>query len=140
MKTIVVGTDGTSASGAAVAAAADLAVDAKAKVHLVTACPHPVVVTGVDVVAVPDHGEVRSSQGRAVESQAETVRRRGLEVEVHVCDGSPAQALCAVAETVGADVIVVGDRRMHGAARVLGSVASKVAHKAPCSVFIAKTS
>ena len=139
MKTIIVGTDGTTGSGAAVAAAADLAADAGAVVHLVTACSVPVVAAGMDVVAMPLHHEVRASQGKAVEGQAESMRRRGIRVEVHVCDGSPAQVLCDVAETVGADVIVVGNRRMKGAGRVLGSVASKVAHKAPCSVFIAKT-
>lgn len=139
MKTIIVGTDGTTGSSAAVAAAADLAVDTGAVVHLVTACTIPVVAAGMDVVVMPPHHEVRASQAEAVEGQAESVRRRGLQVEVHVCDGSPAQVLCNVAETVGADVIVVGNRRMKGVGRVLGAVASKVAHKAPCSVFIAKT-
>jgi nucleotide-binding universal stress UspA family protein len=139
MKTIIVGTDGTTSSGAAVAAASDLAVDAGAVVHLVTACAMPVVAAGMDVVAMPSHHEVRAALGEAVEGQAESVRRRGIQVEVHVCDGSPAQVLCDVAETVGADVIVVGNRRMKGAGRVLGAVASKVARKAPCSVFIAKT-
>jgi nucleotide-binding universal stress UspA family protein len=36
-------------------------------------------------------------------------------------------------------MIVVGNRRMHGIGRVLGSVANSVAHNAPCDVYIAKT-
>ena len=38
-----------------------------------------------------------------------------------------------------ADVIVVGNRRMQGVGRLLGSVANEVAHNAPCDVFIVKT-
>ena len=139
MKTIVVGSDGSPASAGAVAAAADLAADTGGRVHLVTACVMPVVSAGMDVVAVPAHHEVRNASATALEAQAEAVRRRGVEAEVHVCDGSPAQVLCDVAEAVGADVIVVGNRRMQGAGRLLGSVARKVAHHAPCSVLIAKT-
>jgi len=44
-----------------------------------------------------------------------------------------------VAEAVDADLIVVGNKGMHGAARVLGSVPNKVAHKASCNVLIART-
>ena len=139
MKTIVVGTDGTEASGAAVSVAADLAEVHEATLHLVTACAMPVVAAGMDVVAVPSHHDVRSAAASAIEGQAEAVRRRGIPTEVHVCDGSAAGVLCDVAETVGADVIVVGNRRMQGAGRLLGSVANKVAHHAPCSVFIART-
>jgi nucleotide-binding universal stress UspA family protein len=36
-------------------------------------------------------------------------------------------------------MIVVGNRRMQGIGRVLGSVANSVAHNAPCDVYIAKT-
>jgi nucleotide-binding universal stress UspA family protein len=36
-------------------------------------------------------------------------------------------------------MIVVGNRRMRGIGRVLGSVANSVAHNAPCDVYIAKT-
>ncbi|MCP3973298.1 MAG: universal stress protein, partial [bacterium] len=38
-----------------------------------------------------------------------------------------------------ARMIVVGNRRVQGIARVLGSVASDVAKRAPCSVLIAHT-
>ena len=36
-------------------------------------------------------------------------------------------------------MIVVGNKRVQGLARVLGSVASAVAQHAPCDVYIAKT-
>ena len=45
-----------------------------------------------------------------------------------------------VAEEVRADLIVVGNRGMQGAARrVLGSVPNTIAHSAPCSVLIVDT-
>ncbi|MDH3755117.1 MAG: universal stress protein, partial [Acidimicrobiia bacterium] len=51
----------------------------------------------------------------------------------------PAEALCAEAERLEARMIVVGNRRVKGAGRVLGSVASDVARHAPCDVLIANT-
>lgn len=53
--------------------------------------------------------------------------------------GTPAEALIAHAEEHDASVIVVGNRRMKGLARVLGSVANSVAHEAKCNVYIADT-
>ena len=53
--------------------------------------------------------------------------------------GTPAQALIKQAETLGARTIVVGNRRMKGLGRVLGSVANTVAHNAPCDVYVVKT-
>ena len=43
------------------------------------------------------------------------------------------------AEYVGADLIVVGNVRMQGISRVLGSVGNEVLRSAPCSVLIVKT-
>jgi nucleotide-binding universal stress UspA family protein len=46
-----------------------------------------------------------------------------------------------VAETEGADLIVVGNKGMTGARRfLLGNVPNKVSHHAPCSVLIVRTS
>ena len=57
----------------------------------------------------------------------------------HALPGDPADAILRVANEVGADLIVVGNRRMQGPSRVLGSVANDVAHRAPCAVLILKT-
>ena len=53
--------------------------------------------------------------------------------------GRPADALIREAISKEARVIVVGNRRMRGIGRVLGSVANSVAHNAPCDVYIANT-
>jgi nucleotide-binding universal stress UspA family protein len=51
----------------------------------------------------------------------------------------PANALCEEAARLEASVIVVGNKRVQGAARVLGSIAGDVAKRAPCNVFIIHT-
>ena len=48
-------------------------------------------------------------------------------------------ALVSVAETVHADLIVVGNRGMQGARRVLGSVPNHVSHHARCDVLVVDT-
>jgi nucleotide-binding universal stress UspA family protein len=119
--------------------AADLATSLGATLHLVSACPMPTVAMGPEAVIIPDHGEVVDSTKADLERLATDLRNRGVSVEVHTPLGDAADALCAVAETVHADLIVVGNKRMTGAARLLGSVPNRVAHKAPCSVLIART-
>jgi nucleotide-binding universal stress UspA family protein len=42
-----------------------------------------------------------------------------------------------IAESVGADVLVIGNKGMDR--KVLGSVPNTVSHHAPCSVLIVKT-
>jgi nucleotide-binding universal stress UspA family protein len=54
--------------------------------------------------------------------------------------GDPAEMICEVAEEEGADLIVVGNRGVHGKKRwFLGSVPLAVATHAPCSVYIVDT-
>ena len=51
----------------------------------------------------------------------------------------PAETLVKLAESLHADMIVVGNKRAKGLSRLLGSIASEVAAKAPCDVYIAHT-
>jgi nucleotide-binding universal stress UspA family protein len=139
VKRIVVGTDLSARSNGAVRMAAELAETMGATVHLVSACPTQAVGMGPEVMVIPDHAELVDSTQADLDGMAADLRRKGIDVEVHVCTGDASEALCAVAETVAADLIVVGNKRMQGAARLLGSVPNKVAHKAPCSVLIART-
>jgi nucleotide-binding universal stress UspA family protein len=53
--------------------------------------------------------------------------------------GDPVRAILQVATEVAADLIVVGNKGMRGAGRVLGSVPNTITHKAPCSVLVMKT-
>ena len=61
------------------------------------------------------------------------------EATTSVGDRDPAKAICAEAEHRDASLIVVGNRRVQGASRVLGAVASDVLKHAPCDVLVAHT-
>ena len=50
-----------------------------------------------------------------------------------------ATGLCDEAVRLDASMIVVGNKRVQGAARVLGSIAGDVAKRAPCNVLIVHT-
>lgn len=67
------------------------------------------------------------------------VRQGPPGAQTHAIPGDPAEAVLMVAREVGADLIVVGNRGMRGARRVLGSVPNSIAHGAECSVLIADT-
>jgi nucleotide-binding universal stress UspA family protein/nitrite reductase/ring-hydroxylating ferredoxin subunit len=65
---------------------------------------------------------------------------RGLGVETRLVEGDPADQIRALAEQEELDLIVVGNKGLAGARRVLlGSVPSAVASRAPTDVLIAKT-
>lgn len=53
--------------------------------------------------------------------------------------GKPQEALVEEVARTGARLLVVGNVGMKGLGRVLGSVASSVAHNAPCDVLFVKT-
>ncbi|HEX6659426.1 MAG TPA: universal stress protein [Ilumatobacter sp.] len=54
-------------------------------------------------------------------------------------EGDPAKVMCEEARRLGARIIVVGNRRVQGASRVLGSIASDVTKQATCDVLIVNT-
>jgi nucleotide-binding universal stress UspA family protein len=83
-----------------------------------------------------DSGDLAESLVADLESRA---RLAGVTAEVHATAGDPAEVICEVAKQVNADVVVVGNKGMTGARRVLGSVPNSVAHGAPCSVLIVST-
>lgn len=148
-KAIVVGVDGSDTARAAMLKAADLAKLVGARVHLVTASAKGYL--GQLVALEPMAGgalealqaaqsEVESASEAMLARAADEVGSRGVEVETHIIDAAPADAIVDVAQSVGADLIIVGNKGMHGTKRyVLGSVPNSVAHHAPCDVTIVST-
>lgn len=139
---IVVGTDGSNLSSAAVEHAAALAALAGASLHLVQGCGSPVMMSSM-YAAVPPHGvdpeSIAAANRAELQPLADELATRGLDVSLHVVASSGPDALCDVAEQIDADLIVVGSRGMTGARRLLGSVPNSVAHHANCSVLIVHT-
>src|SRR5262249_17990455 len=145
-KTIVVGVDGSETARAALLKAADLGKLTGARVHIVTASARGVLAelvaiepmaAGAIEALTSAESEVESASAALLARLADEVGARGVAVETHVMDSAPADAIIDVAQEVGADLIVVGNRGMRGTKRyVLGSVPNSVAHHAPCDVTI----
>jgi len=141
--TIVVGTDGGSRSRQAVEAAAQLARTHGATLHLVHAFRSTLQMAGVSDVALglaaTTDADVETAARERLGALADGLGR-GLEVQTYCICQQAAAAILSVAENVDADLIVVGNRGMAGARRVLGSVPNSVAHSAKCAVLIVPTS
>jgi len=138
MKNIVVGVDATPTAEQAAHEAAAIAKATGATLHLVTAArkSSTQVVRGgggeswtiSDIDTAHDH--LVALAGALGD---------GIDVKCTVLDGDPFKAVTGEAERLGADLIVVGNKRVAGVSRVLGAVALDVVRHAPCSVYIAKT-
>jgi nucleotide-binding universal stress UspA family protein len=136
---IVVGVDPSETARRAAAEAADLAEVTGAALHFVTAITKGGYSVPGGRTAV-DHQLTTVDRAEGLLSDlASRYRPRLREVTSAAVEGKPADVILAEAERVGADCIVVGNRRMRGVARFLGAVASDVAHRARCDVYIANT-
>ncbi|MCU1574923.1 MAG: universal stress protein UspA [Micrococcaceae bacterium] len=134
---IVVGVDGSGTAKKAAESARDLAVALNASLHVVSAFDSDrteVFGSGSDRWVVSDADGAENLARTVADSLARTVK-----VTYAAARGKPADALIREAERLEADLIVVGNRRMRGIGRVLGSVANSVAHSASCDVYIANT-
>jgi nucleotide-binding universal stress UspA family protein len=144
-RSIVVGTDGSETAQKAVDAAVELARLSGAQLELVSAY-EPVsrarlrdekrhVPADLQWMVNP-----REDVDATLADAAERVAEDGVEARTYAREGDPADAILDVAEELGSDLIVVGNKGMTGAKRfLLGSVPNKVSHHAPCSVMIIRT-
>jgi nucleotide-binding universal stress UspA family protein len=139
---IVVGTDGSERADLALVEALALAKVTGATLHAVYAV-HPTVAVGYveSKVGQLEVDKKRGEVDRVTERLVSDAREQGVTLEIHnPGTGDAADALISVAEAVGADLIVVGNRGMSGVTRfMLGSVPNKVSHNSPCSVLIVNT-
>jgi len=134
-ESIVVGTDGSETAKRAVAEAVRLAAALGAELHVVSAW-EPVVGVAAGFVMPPVEEDPTAA---TLTEAAAAVGAAQVPVKTHAARGGAADALLEVAAAVGANLIVVGNQRMHGARRVLGSVPNAVSHRARCNVLIVST-
>jgi nucleotide-binding universal stress UspA family protein len=142
---IVAGTDGSATAEVAVDKAAELARALGARVHVVAAYSSAssgawMAAAAMAVPGFVDDGTARQAAEQIVDRTSARLRHSGLQVATHVCQGEPAEVLMSVADGENAQMIVVGNRGMAGARRVLGSVPNRVSHHARCGVLIVPTS
>jgi nucleotide-binding universal stress UspA family protein len=142
---IVVGTDGSQTASKAVSRAADLAKTADATLVIVSAFrPVPPERLKNERTGAPQELAYMVNPREDVDNTLATAKKlaesRGARVRTEAVDSGPSEAIIDVAETIGADLIVVGSQGMTGAKRfLLGSVPNRIAHHSPCDVLIVKT-
>jgi nucleotide-binding universal stress UspA family protein len=136
-QTVLVAADGSETAARAVSTAVELVKALGGDLHVVNAYkPEPVRVDKLPnefSSTLPDPADVLLSDLRLA------VEHAGAKAEYHAARGDPAEAIVRVADQIGADLIVVGNKGMKGVRRVLGSVPNSVAHQANCSVLIVDT-
>lgn len=140
MGVIVVGVADTATSQAAADAAAVIAKAMGEELCVVTAFEDD----DVEVITAGSESFRVSTRGTAEAFAQRTVERlrlaQGITARSVARQGKPAEVILEIASEVDARMVVVGNVRMQGIGRVLGSVANTVAHAAPCDVYIVKTS
>jgi len=135
-ETVVVGADASDTAAEAVRQAIELVKLTNGTLHIVSAYRPQHLSTGSAEEQGMATGDIAES---VLADHASRARAVGVTAQTHMRAGAPAEVICAVAEEIKADLIVVGNKGMHGVRRVLGSVPNSVAHQAPCSVLIAFT-
>lgn len=139
---IVVGTDGSARADVAVRRAIALAALSGARLHVVHVV-RDVVLRGEHVDPAPIVAAsvaIRHEAERICAQAASEAERHGVTARTHILDGEPADVLLKISESVGADLLVMGNRGMSGIKRlVLGSVPNTVSHHCSCSLLIVDT-
>ncbi len=135
---IVVGTDGSAPARQAVRTAGELA--AALGAHLSVVCGYEKLEIATLSQGSEDFRYASDEEALAIaEREAAGVRHLGITATSRTVLGKPADAVVKIAEELNATLIVVGNKRVQGMSRLLGSIASSVAAKAPCDVYIAHT-
>jgi nucleotide-binding universal stress UspA family protein len=135
---VVVGADDSPTARRAIEAAAEIVRMSGGVLHLVTAFD----IKSRSDSSLPSEFRNLGTDGEAeaaLQSLSFVAKNLGVDPVLHLVAGDPSETIVATADKVNADLIVVGNRGMKGARRVLGSVPNSVAHGANCSVAIIDT-
>ncbi len=128
IETILLATDASPASGAAVDQAIDLAVPLGARLLVLS-----VLGTGPS--------SVRQARQLALEGVASRARAAGAEAVEMLWEGEPGETIVEAAAAEGADLIVVGTHGRGAVGRLfLGSVSNYVVRHARCPVMVVRPS
>ena len=136
-KRILLATDGSSEAHRAGRLAVELSRGMEAELHVVLVEPTPESIYGVGYGvferAEKEAGEKLRTEVRRIEQAGGTV------AGAHAGAGRPDAKIVAVAEEIGADLVVVGSRGLGGLRRALmGSVSLSVVRHAHCSVLVVR--
>lgn len=144
VNTILVPTDFSSDADIAISTAADLAAIFKARIVVLHAyhvdVPMASPMGGGGFVMPKDfYADIRAHAIARVEEVAKGLVSRGIEASSIALPDPASHAIVAEAESLPADLIVLGTRGLTGLKHVvLGSVAERVVRMAPCPVLTVK--
>ena len=131
------GTDGSATAAEAVKAAAEMARRYEAELVLLGVFQDGGSGPGADNPELQWASSPSARLREVLDRTEKEVRGSGVECRTLTDEGEPGEVLVRLAESCEADVLVIGNKGMHR--RVLGSVPNTVTHRAPCSVFVVKT-
>ncbi len=134
---ILVPTDFSTHAARAAEFAIELSKEFGASIHLLHC--YPVNVGAASLYGMTFPVELEASIRKVAQKQLgdwrEKVAGEGVEAELSLSPQSPAQGILALAEEIGADLIVMGTRGRSGLKHLLlGSVAERVVREASCPV------
>jgi nucleotide-binding universal stress UspA family protein len=136
MDEIIVGVDRSDTARRAAFTAAALAASLDKPLHLVMAVSRTKPLSG-GVGADSFHTDWLSAAEQFLDALSGELPTTRITRTISLSDA--ATAMCDEAERLKATMIVVGNRRVQGMARVLGAIATDVARQAPCNVLVAHT-
>jgi nucleotide-binding universal stress UspA family protein len=139
IKRIVVGTDFSEGSDAAMATAFAFALANNAVVDLVHVLEPGVLFAPVSLGAMPlaDGPALFEEIDRALAFRADEAQRTGLVCHTDSLQGFPPGEIVRHAKKTGADLIVIGTHGRTGIAHaILGSVAERIVQRAGCPVLV----
>jgi nucleotide-binding universal stress UspA family protein len=131
---ILIATDGSKNSEAAIRHGVTLAREQKAQLDAVS-----VVHTDEEMIALaPEHIQYLADQAQKhVQEVADLAGKEGVTVATHVREGEPHEQITSLAAEIGASLVVMGTHGRKGFSRLLmGSVTERTIGYAPCPVLI----
>ena len=141
IRCVLVATDGSDASHAAVRAAVELtaSLGAEARLHIAAVVDYAGV-PGVLAKRPPDAPDLLTDEAEAaLESAAEIVAEARVPAERHLLHGEVVEALLACAAEYAADILVAGFHGRNRLARlVMGSVVGKLVHSTHLPVVVVR--
>jgi nucleotide-binding universal stress UspA family protein len=139
-RVIVVGVDGSETSQSAAEHAVAMARQWKGKLYLVTVVRTPEGWWGIGGAPPPPEAlsaALAEGQAQVLNELEESLHLEGVDYETVEELGDPSSRLLAVAESHGADLIVIGRRGAGLAERVMmGSVADRLCHQSVVPVLV----
>lgn len=137
---IIVGVDKTESAYSAASRAAELAVALDADLWLVSAYGKFEAET-LELGGEEYFFSNEESASDLLNSVGQRLRKEvtGVRVNTSAEEGRPAEALVNLEKRIGADLIVVGNRRVQGPMRVFGSIARDVAARTSCDLYVVHT-